>query len=489
LKYLLITTFLLLCAATVVNYHSRPEVRTDKPILYWVTDTHEPRLRNLERFQNWLKEKGYPEFEVRIDNASNDVSKKLMQGISGVGADIINLARDEAWFLNSTGMLEDLGPYAKKHGFTPDKTWDRVRPNLIIDGVQKGFPRATAIQVYYVNADLLSRHGIGPLPEQWTHGEFERIGKAFVKAANPPGERQGVFFADSVNRQAMRRSLGESNLNETMTASHLDRPGNIRSFALEYQWVHEERILPSQADLDFYAGSGTTTSRTQLFLRGKYALLTGARYTLVQLREADVSFRLRAQEPPHDHFRNTPLGTGSTAIYTHSEHKDLAAYFLEYFTTEEHNMHVVREADAMPPIPEYAEREEFLRPPEHPDEWHLHPKFAEIMRDIAMPASVSPFILPSTVNRIEGEVKQAMLSGIYTPEEAAELGAKRVNARIQSNVREDPALREQYEKRVERQMKIERYRAEGKPVPLEWITNPFYREYYQYRGWSAPETE
>lgn len=487
MKYLLLIIFVILCVASVGNHLSRPEVRAEVPILYWVTDSHEARIRNLEKFHAWLKENNYPEFEVRIDNASNDVSKKLMQGVSGVGADLIHLARDEAWFLSGTGMLEDLTPYAKKHGFEPKVLWERARSNLIIDGEQVGFPRSISIQIYYVNEDLLGRHGIEELPEFWTLEDFERIGKQFVAAANRPGDRQEVFFADAINDQGIRRSLGVSLFNETMTESVLDDPRNVKVFHLFNKWTNEDHILPTQADLDFATGSGTTTSRLQLFLREKYALTIGARYTLVRLREADVPFRYGVQEGPSDHFRNSPMGTGSIGIYTGSESKELAAYLLEYFTSETHNMHVVEEADGMPPIPKYVETEAFLRPPDHPEEWEMHAKFADVIRNSSLPASVSPYILPTTANRIARDMKQAMVSGIYTAEEACVIANERINAQIQLNLKGNPNLQKRYEAAVEVQKKIDQHRSEGKLVPLEWLENPFHREYYLYQGWSVAE--
>ena len=473
--------------ATLGNHMSRPEVQSEKPILYWVTDSHDARLRNLEKFEAWLKEKGYPEFEVRIDNASNNVSKKLMQGVSGVGADIIHLARDEAWFLNGTGMLEDLGPYAEKHGFTPEKTWERAQPILVVDGKQVGFPRSVSIQAYYVNEDLLARHGIESLPEHWTLEDFERIGKQFVAAANEDTGQPDVFFADGVNNQGMLRSMGGDDFNETLTLSGLGGPEYTRVLELVYQWRYVDRILPTQADLDFAAGSGTTVPRLQLFLREKYALTIGARYTLVRLREADPTFRIGAQEGPHDHFRNSPMGTGSIAIYKKSPHKDLAAYFLEYFTSEEHNMHVVEESDGMPPIPRYVETEAFLRPPDYPEEWDLHRTFEVIMRETAMPRSISPYILPSTAIRIARDFSQGQQSGLYTAEEAARLTAERINAQIRRNVEDNPALRRKYETALERQERIDERRRAGKPVPAEWIDSAFWREYYAFRGWLEEE--
>ncbi len=136
MKYLFAIILLILLAATALNHISRPDVRSDKPILYWVTSTNEARQQQVKQFHQWIEDNGYPPMELRIDSSNRDISKKLIQGVSGVGADIIDMVRDEPWLLESTGMLEDLTELAAQHGFGPDKTWEAKYPSVIINGAQ-----------------------------------------------------------------------------------------------------------------------------------------------------------------------------------------------------------------------------------------------------------------------------------------------------------------------------------------------------------------
>lgn len=482
-KYILFSVFLVLVVATVADHFSRRDAGTDRPVLYWVTDTSESREAEVELFYQWLEEKGYPQFEIRLDSTNKDVSKKLIQGISGVGADILSMARDEAWLLHSTGMMEDLLPLARKHGFTVDKTWPAVAPAFLIDGEQVGFPRGNPVQVHFLNLELFEKYGQPPPPRHWTIEDFEAAGKAFVAAANQGEARQKTFFADVVNALVIRRGMGRSIFNETMTRSTLNNPEAIRTLKLLYKWTYVDRIIPTQADLDFFAGSETNTSRIQLFTQGRYAMLTAARYSLVQLRQIS-DMRLGARATPYESFPNSLLGTGSVGIYKRSRHKDLAAYLLEFFTTETYNMQVVRSADSMPPIPKYAETEAYMRPSGHPGEWEVHKVMADLMT-IAIPPSVSPFVLPSTVNRIESGFRLGVMAGVYTPEEGAALAEEFVNREIELNVRKNPRLKQLYDQLQQDQENIDQLKAKGEMVPLELITNPFYRRYYVARGWAT----
>ena len=87
MKYILLSIFVALGIATAIDYSSRSTVQSEVPILYWVTNISSARVKQVELFHEWLQEKGYPEFELRLDSTNSDASKKLIQGVSGVGAD------------------------------------------------------------------------------------------------------------------------------------------------------------------------------------------------------------------------------------------------------------------------------------------------------------------------------------------------------------------------------------------------------------------
>lgn len=484
MKYALLSIFIALCIATAIDHSTRSNVQSEVPILYWVTNISSARVKQVELFHEWIKERGYPEFEVRLDSTNSDASKKLIQGVSGVGADIISMVRDEAWLFHATGMLEDLRPLAKKHGFTLDQTWGVAAHSFMVGREQVGFPRSMSLQTYFLNVRLFEKYGV-PLPSlRWTVGEFEKTAQAFVAAANQGRDpRDRIFFCDIVNVATLRRGMGRSVMNETMTRCTLDNPESIRVIKLIHKWTYEDRIIPTQADLDFFAGSDTNTSRIQLFIRDRYALLTGGRYSLVQLREHS-ELKMEVRMTPYESFPNTLLGTGSVGIYKNSKHKELAAYLLEFFTSETYNMSVVRTADAIPPIPSYSSTEEYLHPADHPLEWQIHQETSDLMAYAVAPEA-SPFILPTSFNRIESEYRLAALAGIYTPEEGMARAEDFVNREIEQTISADPQLRAKYDKLLKQQELIERLRAEGKKVPAHLITNPFYQRYYRERGWST----
>ncbi len=80
---------LLIWAALV--YVLQPGHHSSAPVLYWTTDNNPVRAIQIEQFQEWLVQHDYPEMVLRLDTSNADLSKKLIQGVSGVASDLIDL--------------------------------------------------------------------------------------------------------------------------------------------------------------------------------------------------------------------------------------------------------------------------------------------------------------------------------------------------------------------------------------------------------------
>jgi len=485
MKYVFAVLFALLVAASIITASMMPEARTDVPVFYWVTDPNPARIEQIEIFHRWMQRHNYPACELRLDTANRDVSKMVIQGVSGVGGDVMDIGSGGGMrYFNSVGLLEDVSADAEKLGFDASHTYPAMESEITLDGKQYMFPCNVYVHMYWINKATFRRHRQPLPPSRWDFETFERMGKSFVATANKPGERRTVFYVNQLPAGTMRRSLGLSTFNETLTRCTLDDPRNVQSLKLLHKWTYDDHILPSAADREsFSTASGYGGATLQLFNNGNYAMFMMGRYALIQLREFG-SLELAVTEPPHGGFRNTSTGTRAGAVYIGSRHKQLAKYFLGYLASEDYNMQIVRDADALPPNPVYTEIEQFNRPRDYPNEWDCHKPFADAAKNIAIGGAYSPFVVPNTVSRIDSETTEGFMSGLYEADHAARMAAEMVNEEIQRNLQEDPKLQPLYDELVTRQKKIDRLRAAGQPVPLDMIENPFHRRYYAYKGWT-----
>jgi len=322
-------------------------------------------------------------------------------------------------------------------------------------------------------------------PSRWTVEEFERLGKEFVTAANPEGERRTVFFADRAMMVELRRSVGLSVFNETLTRCTLDDPRNARTMARVHKWTYEDHILPSAADkASFDTEGGWGGQSFQLFKNGRYAMFASGRWALMLFRKFGA-MQLAVVEPPHAGTPNTVLGGGQSTVYRASKHRKYAELFLAYMASEDYNMQIVRDGDALPPNPVYTNTELFRRPPDHPNEWGCHEGYANAAQTIAIVQSFSPFVLPVVVERYDIMAQDEVMNDRATPEEAGKRAAERINEEVHLTLRESEKLRRQYDELCALQKRIDELRAAGKPVPLDWLKNPFHRRYYREQGWLA----
>jgi len=520
---------------------TQPEAQSEVPVIYWVIDPAPARGEQIALFHQWLIRNGHgetvwidtpealaafrqrrwtpaireaiekgnpdgpklwddetgaddlpitivvPGAEMRLDAASNDLSKKLVQGVSGVAGDVIEAysGGQQMQYFAAAGMLADVTDSAKKYGFGPDKTYPALAPALFYDGRQHSFPRNPAQTMYWVNKETFAKHNQPLPPSRWTIEEFERRGKAFVAAANPPGERQTVFFADRVLVTELRRSMGLSMFNETMTRCTLDDPRNARLMDLMHKWTYRDRILPSAADMaSFATEGGWGGKRFQLFKSGQFALFGSGRWALMLFRKFGA-MQLAVVEPPHAGLPNTILSGGQSTVYRRSRHRKYAELFLAYMAGEDYNLQIVRYGDGLPPNPKYTDTDLFRRPPKHPNEWGCHEAYARAAKEIAIVQSFSPFVLPVTALRYDNMARDEVLNDRATAQEAAERATLRINEEIRRTVAQSDKARRKYEALCARQEQIDALRKEGKPVPIEWIENPFYRTWYRRQGWVA----
>lgn len=492
MKYVFMGSFAVAIIASWFTWSIQPDVTSDVPVLYWVTDPNPARELQIATFDKWLaKDPSRPRFEMRVDTANMDHSKMLIQGVSGVASDIIGHCGDSRMYLfQEIGLLEDVTESAKRLNYDPSYTWQAIVPDITIDGRQYGFPCNVYVHLLWVNKATFKDCGMDPPPKRWTFEEFEELGTEFVKRANEGKTRQDVFFINGTHVDVWRRSLGLDIYNETLTRCILNDPRNVQVLDMAWRWTYEARIIPSRADIEAFATqAGYGGATLQLFNSGNYAMFMMGRYALIQLREFakdSGGLELAVSEPPHGGFPNTGIGTRAAAVFVGGKHKELARYFQAYLASEDYNMNIVLDADALPPNPKVTETEEYLRPKDYPNEWGCHEAFSDAAREIGIAYSNSPFVLSDTANRIIIEAEEGAMTRKreLSPRAACAMAEERVNEKIALRLEQNPRLRPLYEERLAIQERIDRYRREGKAVPLEWISNPFYRKYYVFKGWA-----
>lgn len=440
-----------------------------------------------------------PELELRIDTGNRATTKELIQGVAGVGSDLMDeQGGGSIRYFHAMGLTADVTKAAKRLGFDPSHTWRSIRPEITIPNAngqrrQYAFPCNVTVSLLWVNKQTFAKFHQPLPPQEWSIDTFTKRGKAFVKAANKPGQRQKYFFANTVDALTLARSLGVSVFNETMTRCTLNNPHYVKALSLLFKWTYQDHLLPTSAQSSaFSTASGYGGSTFALFEQGNYAMVLSGRWALIGFRKDNQDrlaagqkpLQLTAVQEPNGGFPNGISDTRAAIVYAGGHHQNLADLFLAYLASKRYNLSVVRSADGLPPNPKFTKVKEFQNPPDHPGEGDVSEKFANAERTIGIGRAYSPFVLDFTVQRVMSNAVGAVLNERLTPKQAAAHAARDLNTDIQRDIQSNPKHRALYEKLIKQQRKIDRLRQAGKKVPWKLIDNPFLKRYYQFKGWA-----
>jgi multiple sugar transport system substrate-binding protein len=458
------------------------------PVLSWITQDDPVKRETIKRFEQWLKDHDLPPCVVKIDNVNQDPTKKLAQGLAGVGADLMDIYATQTEQFAISGMLMDVTDAAQRMGFGPDKTYPALYSDLVVRGRQYGFPRNAGAALCWLNTDTFKAYGLPEPDLHWSLDDFERLGTAFVTKANPPGTRQRSYFINGLSLTTLRRSMGLSLFNETMTRCTLDDPRNAELMRRMYRWTTELHLIPTLAEQTAMTANSARAGDAvfYLFQHGRYAMIFVGRYALIRIRPLG-RINMRVVLPPSAGFTNVEFSCGIISGYAGTKHPDDVHRFLQFLTSKRFNLLVAESGDSLPPVPRYAHTPEFLRPPDHPEEWPVEDVFENAAATHGIAICRSPFVPSDVINRpstgIDTSVYDGVIAGRIAPGDAGRIVAQRIAQEISLNIQHDDALRAEYERLTKVQAKIDARRAAGKKIPLSWITNPFSRAYYQRKGW------
>ncbi|MBL4700743.1 MAG: carbohydrate ABC transporter substrate-binding protein [Phycisphaeraceae bacterium] len=373
MKYLFMCIFALLGLASIATWKMLPASKYDVPVVYWVTDPNPARIEQIAIFQRWLKkDPSRPAMHILLDAANSRTEKKIIQGVSGVGGDTMDIGGGGGMrYFNAIGLLEPVTEFAKKYNYDLSTTYEAIRPELAQDGEQYIYPCNVYATAYWVDNAQFDELGMKHPPLRWDFDTFERIGKEYVTKANKGSDRQTRFLASSVDTELLHRSMGLARFNETLTRCQLDDERYIKALELKYKWTYKDHIVPTAAEASgFDVESGYGGPAVYLFSQGNYAMFNMGRYALIRLRELQQErldsgkplMKLGILEPPHGGFPITRTGTRALGVYSGGKNKELAVIFQSYLASKDYNMQVVRDADALPPNPKYTKTAAFEKP-------------------------------------------------------------------------------------------------------------------------------
>lgn len=439
------STLAILLLLSLIAWQTEPRDQVDGKInLTWVSDENPFRHEQIAPFNRL-----HPNYDLRLDPTSWGMEKVIVQCTAGVGPDLFdcyNPAELAAYV--RAGVAWDVTDAFRQRGIdVARETWPGVHPLCILNGRTYGFPTNAAVNALWFHKDIFDQAGI-PYPHgEMTWEQFISLAqKMTVHDSTGRITRYGFIFDWYLDYMQYIEQAGGHFYSPDGTRCVVDSPQAIAGVQFMRDLVYKYHVAPGFAEELAMASQGGWGVGPQTLFGGKRAAMaSGGRYWLCTLRTR-AGLHLGVSEAPHGPVRVFRGYGKATLINAASPHRQQALDFLAYEDSKTYNDVVNRDADGIGPVIRFAQTDDFLHDPKHPEE-----DYNDVWRDEqqrAIPDETSPFVNGTTMQRITEGQLDLIKANVKTPAEGLHAIAQQVNAEIQETIRKNPELRQLYQERI-----------------------------------------
>ena len=447
MKQIFLISLACLLLLSIIAQATKPKPADPNKIqLIWSSDDNPLRRAQLDPFNEQ-----HPELHLELDPNNADIEKVIVQSLAGVGPDVFDCyAGYQLTAYVKAGIAWDVTDELKKRHLDISQTWSTLSTNCVYDGRVYGFPENAAANGLWYHKDLCDEAGvqIPKGPWKWEQA-VPLLQKLVQRDTNGKITRYGLVISWDNNYLQFIYQWGGRMYSEDGTRCTLDSPEAIAAIQFMQDLIFKYHVAPDLAAEATLAAAGGWGGGDVITLLGakRSACALGGRWWLCALRDKQYAdLQLHAAEAPYGK-KHVFVGYGkATLINRRSPHREEALKFLQYLASPEYNKLINHQADGIGPIKKYAYEPDYLFDPAYPNETDN-----AVWRDLlsaAEPEQVSPFMNGAVLQRVVDAQLDLVKSGSLTAEQAMKEATDRVNQRIQENLRQSPALRAEYDRRI-----------------------------------------
>ncbi len=337
-----------------------------------------------------------------IVNWTDYVNKLVTQVAAGKPPDIINIAIEGIQLGLSKQLFRPLDDYVKNDPAAAKLIADvdkRLLDGLSDQGKLYFLPNTWNTMLIYYNTKMFQAAGLDRPGDDWTWDDFLA---AATKLTTGSGGSKVYGFAIPYFNFGITPwfySNGTSQLNADGTKSNMTDPKMVEAVTFVRDLVTEHGVAPQPKGADPY----------QLFPAGKVAM-TGAGHWVVG-DFAKAGFKdYDVVAWPQKTQKSSVYGISGFGIYPGSKSTDLAWEYIKELASEQSQRDWVKVGAANPSLKSVAQSPEFLKFPEHANEYYDAIEYAK------------PVAAPTVFNVLEPSFLRAMDSIMSGTDPAAALG-------------------------------------------------------------------
>jgi multiple sugar transport system substrate-binding protein len=448
-KLFVAATLALLIALSFVARATRPRpVDPTKIQLIWSSDDNPRRGPQIDPF-NTL----HPELHLQLDPNNTETEKVVVQSLGGIGPDLFDCYNGSSLsaFVKA-GIAWDVTDELKGMGIDVQReTWTAGQRCCVVEGRVYGFPGNAAVNALWFHKDICRDAGV-EIPNRSVDLGAGAADPSEAHRARRAGQDHALRAAARLEQQLppVHLPVGRADVHAGRDALHprfaaVHRGGHVHA-GPDLQVQGAAQRLRRRRRSTRRAGTGSAGSGAiTLFGARRGATALGGRWWLCALREPDYAgLKLGAVEAPYGQVR-TFAGYGkATLVNKNGPHRREALQWLVYLHSE-----AVQPSDQPPGGRRRAGHEvhaddSFLHDPDYPDEDYN----GCLARHAAHRRSRAdqPVHERRGVQRLIDMQLELVKSGDKSAADAMRDATRQVNQRIQENLRQSPALREQWER-------------------------------------------
>jgi ABC-type glycerol-3-phosphate transport system substrate-binding protein len=474
-RFILIV-FIILSIMSGVAYYLTPDKKLDgRTPLIWTTDPNPQRDPQVE----WYN-KLYPQNFLSIDPANADVMKVIVQSSAGMGPDIIGRVSEYNYQTYvDAGILWDITDKAKEMGFGPETLPEAVRPLVLMKVSDKEgklvnrqfvYTCNVAHQFLFYNKNLFDKYKIPYPSDDMTWDEYIEIGKKLTKFENENDKVPSIFGATPSNAEILIWGMGADIINKDGTRSTLASDKAVDAFQMLWDLQNKYKIEPTPTETASMTAQGGWGAQISFFGEGKFGMMWGARWMLIQLRrfvnqQRQMKSKWEKENPGKDYpgppilhmgatkvprFKNRKRVTKASArcagINKASKNREAALTFLQYLAGPEYSKTINDGADSKPGNLKYNTMKLYMHPDWPGEEEVNRVSLAAVPDGRIMPRSM--FIPTSKVYRIFNAARTNILSKDKVDKEEIrrilKAASDEIDLTIARNIKRNPKLMKIY---------------------------------------------
>lgn len=281
--------------------------------------------------------KNHPKIDFSAQGISSsswaDFANTVATRIAGGSApDVIDIATEGVGIFRSKKLVVDLDSYIDKNKSAIDEYYKDMNPALKALSDKFGNPGGTTYympggyntNLLYCNTDVFKAAGVElPGTDDWTWDDF-------TAAAEKIKSKTGAYIAPFLPNQFQEimpwlLTNGAGILNEDQTKSIINSHAAIE--AAEYcKMMHDAGYAPNP---------GGTYDQPTLLAQGKIACYPASRSGTTDVKAVGITDKVQIVKWPKKTQNGSPIGWDNYPILASSNHKDSAWEFVQYLTTKQ----------------------------------------------------------------------------------------------------------------------------------------------------------